>query len=150
MNLQKEQLKITISLGLIAFFTTLIFGISQIQLEKSFIFELVKYIVYSFFIVSLVSLFLFIIFTGTKLKSRDIGVIDELLPVGERFRNFLYDEGIDMTFRGIIYSIIFLSVSKLTQIINLSSKIFNFLFAGVLAIILFTLIYYIIYKIIRD
>jgi hypothetical protein len=77
-------------------------------------------------------------------------VIDELLPVGERFRNFLYDEGIDMTFRGIIYSIIFLSVSKLTQIINLSSKIFNFLFAGVLAIILFTLIYYIIYKIIRD
>jgi len=150
MNLQEEQLKITISLGLMSFFTVLILGFSQIKTESNFIITLIKTIIYGVYTVSLVSLFLFVIFTGAKLKSREPGIIHEI-PIGEKFRNFLYDEGIEITFGGIFFVFFYFLFSKLSQILNfLNNKFFTYFFAVVLTIFCFVVIDRILYKVMKN
>ena len=150
MNLQKEQLKITISLGLITFFTALIFGLIQIKIKNNSFINLIKYVVYGFYTISLASLFLFVVLTGAKLKSRNPGTIDKTLSVGERFRNFLYDEGIEMTFRGITLGFFFYLFHKLVEIFNLSNVTLKLFLVFLIILILYIITDYAFLRIMKD
>jgi len=149
-DFQKEHLRITISLGLIAFFTALVFGIYQTNIGDNTWIVLIKTIVYGWFIVSSSVLFLFILLTAVRLKYKNPDILDGTIPIGEKSRKFFYDEGIESIYRGIIIgSVSYLSM-RLVKVIDLSDTVINFVIFFVLFFILFMIFDFLIFNILKD
>jgi hypothetical protein len=149
-DFQKESLRVTISLGLIAFFTALIFGIHQINIGENFLSELIKIMIYGFFVFSLIVLFLFILLTAARLKYKEPNMLDETIPIGEKSRRFFYDEGIELTYRGIVIGSVYYLSMKLVKIINLSNTAMNSIIWVIAFLAFYILIDFLMFKILKN
>lgn len=142
MDYKKEQLRITISLSMMAILIASINVVYQMDIKDIQILYTLKNVLLAYSIVpALFYFFAFIIGTSSLLKSDEIGKIDDNIYTTEKMRMFNYASGIKSMITGIHITGTIYLVSLLDKIIAIpcidNSLIFSVIFFLLIGVVCF-------------
>jgi len=101
----RDQLKITISFGLMSFYFGLLVFLNQVGEIKGVFLITLSIITEGIFVIALIEFFIFIVLTASFYKNQQKGILD-IYKINPRKKEIFFDEAVEWSFVGITVGVI--------------------------------------------